>query len=131
MAGWGKLVAGALIGAVGTVYATNEEVRKRLPKAAQDLPDSIRRRFERAVSAGRDGAYSRRAEILRELQDHGGDHDENNIETSVDTENPPEPEAPAEPRTGEPYKAGDTKRLDEFFSGSEDDTGSIPRGEKN
>lgn len=130
MAGWGKLVAGALIGVAGTVYATNEEVRKRLPKAAQDLPESIRRRFDRAVSAGRDGASSRRAEILRELQDHGGDHDESGPGTRVESEQFSEPEPPAEPHAREPYKAGDTAKLDEFFAGNDDDTGSVPRVEK-
>lgn len=122
MAGWGKLVAGALLGVAGTVYATNEEVRKRLPKAAQDLPETVRRRFERAVSAAREGASSRRAEILRELEQHGGaDYGEVDFQAG-----PPE----AESRATEPYKAGDTERLNEFFAGSEDDTGAIPRVEK-
>lgn len=72
MAGWGKLVAGAIIGVAGTVYATNEEVRKKLPKAAQQLPDNIRQRFESAVAAAREGSSNRRAEILRDLDQHGG-----------------------------------------------------------
>lgn len=123
MAGWGKLVAGALLGVAGTVYATNEEVRKRLPKAAQDLPESIRRRFERAVSAARDGASSRRAEILRDLEGHGGgDHEDRGVQA--------DPNGDTGPRATEPYKAGDTERLNEFFAGNEDDTGSLSRPEK-
>lgn len=132
MAGWGKLVAGALIGVAGTVYATNEEVRKMLPKAAQDLPDSVRRRFDRAVSAGRAGASSRRQEILRELGEHGGDHEESNLEPRVEAEQSHVPESPvSKSRAQKPYRAGDTEKLDEFFAGSgEDDTGSIPKVEK-
>ncbi len=74
MASWGRVVAGVVIGVAGTVYATNEDVRKRLPKAARDLPDNVRRRFENAVSAGRDASARRREEILRDLEDHGGGH---------------------------------------------------------
>lgn len=74
MAGWGKLVAGAVIGIAGTVYATNEEVRKQLPKTARDLPDVVRRRFGSAVAAAREASSSRREEILRDLEAHGGDH---------------------------------------------------------
>lgn len=123
MAGWGKLVAGALLGVAGTVYATNEEVRKRLPKAAQDLPESVRRRFERAVSAARDGASSRREEILRDLEGHGGGaHEDRGVQA--------DPNVDTVPRRTEPYKAGDTERLNEFFAGNEDDTGSVPRPEK-
>ncbi len=121
MAGWGKLVAGALLGVAGTVYATNEEVRKKLPKAAQDLPETVRRRFERAVSAAREGASSRRAEILRDLEQHGGEHDYRAAEPPRET---------TTPRASEPYKAGDTERLNEFFAGSGEDTGAIPRVEK-
>lgn len=76
MAGWGRLVAGAVLGIAGTVYATNEEVRKQLPKAARDLPDSVRRRFGSAVTAAREASRSRREEILRDLEAHGGDHSE-------------------------------------------------------
>jgi hypothetical protein len=68
--GWGKLVAGALIGVAGTVYATNEELRKKLPKGARDLPVALRRRFETAVAAGREASSDRRAEILRALEAH-------------------------------------------------------------
>lgn len=70
MPGWGKLVAGALIGVAGTVYATNEELRKKLPSGARDLPSALRRRFETAVAAGREASSDRRAEILRALREH-------------------------------------------------------------
>lgn len=74
MAGWGKVVAGAVLGVVGTVYATNEEFRKQLPQAARDLPVTVRDRFKAAVSAAREASTSRREEILRDLQEHGGSH---------------------------------------------------------
>ncbi|CAN5518382.1 hypothetical protein BH24ACT22_BH24ACT22_18570 [soil metagenome] len=74
MAGWGKLVAGAVIGIAGTVYATNDEIRKQLPKSARDLPDAVRRRFGSAVTAAREASSSRREEILRDLESHGEDH---------------------------------------------------------
>src|ERR687897_45557 len=54
----------------GTVYATNEEVRRRLPKSARDLPDNVRQRFENAVSAAREASTRRREEILRDLAAH-------------------------------------------------------------
>jgi hypothetical protein len=54
VASWGRVVAGVVLGVAGTVYATNEDVRKNLPKAARDLPDNVRRRYKRAVSAGRE-----------------------------------------------------------------------------
>ena len=74
MPGWGKLVAGALIGVAGTVYATNEELRKKLPGAARDLPVTVRRRVESAISAGRAASSERRRQILRDLEKHGGQH---------------------------------------------------------
>src|SRR5919206_936536 len=74
MASWGRLVAGVVIGVAGTIYATNEDVRKRLPKAARDLPDNVRRRYERAVSAAREASAARRQEILHDLEEHGGGH---------------------------------------------------------
>ena len=70
MEGWGKIVAGVVLGVAGTVYATNEEVRKRLPRSARDLPENVRRRFENAVSAAREASTRRREEILRDLQAH-------------------------------------------------------------
>ena len=71
MAGWGKLIAGAVLGAAGTLYATNEEFRKALPERARDLPVAVRRRFEAAAAAAREASALRRAEILRELEAHG------------------------------------------------------------
>ena len=73
MAGWGKLIAGAVIGAAGAIYATNEELRKSLPGAARDLPETVRRRFQAATAAAREASALRRAEILRELEAHGAD----------------------------------------------------------
>jgi uncharacterized membrane protein YccC len=67
-------VAGVVIGVAGTIYATNEEVRKNLPKAARDLPDNVRRRYRSAVSAAREASARRREEILRDLEEHGGNH---------------------------------------------------------
>ena len=73
MAGWGKLIAGAVIGAAGAIYATNEELRKGLPGAARDLPETVRRRFQAATAAAREASALRRAEILKELEAHGAD----------------------------------------------------------
>ena len=73
MPGWGKLVAGAVLGAAGALYATNEELRKQLPKTARDLPVAVRRRFETATAAAREASARRRAEILRDLEAHGGE----------------------------------------------------------
>jgi hypothetical protein len=73
--GWGKLIAGAVLGAAGTLYATNEEFRKALPERARDLPVAVRRRFEAAAAAAREASALRRAEILRELEAHGGGGD--------------------------------------------------------
>jgi uncharacterized membrane protein YccC len=72
--GWGKVLAGVVIGVAGTVYATNEDLRKRLPKTARDLPDNVRRRFDSAVSAAREASSRRREEILRDLQEHDASH---------------------------------------------------------
>jgi cation transport regulator ChaB len=72
VAGWGRVVAGVVLGVAGTVYATNEEVRKNLPKAARDLPENVRRRYQTAVSAAREASNRRREEILRDLEAHGG-----------------------------------------------------------
>jgi len=74
VASWGRVVAGVVIGAAGTIYATNEDVRKHLPKAARDFPDNIRRRYKTAVSAGREASARRRQEILHDLEEHGGGH---------------------------------------------------------
>jgi hypothetical protein len=72
--GWGKIVTGVVIGVAGAVYATNEDLRKQLPKAARDLPDNVRRRFESAVSAAREASSKRREEILRDLERHDAAH---------------------------------------------------------
>ena len=72
MASWGRVVAGVVIGVAGTLYATNEDVRKNLPKAARDLPDNVRRRYESAVAAAREASARRREEILHDLEEHGG-----------------------------------------------------------
>ncbi len=72
MPGWGKLVAGAVLGAAGALYVTNEEIRKQLPQTARDLPLAVRRRFDTATAAAREASARRRAEILRELEAHGG-----------------------------------------------------------
>jgi hypothetical protein len=71
--GWGKLVAGAVLGVAGALYATNEEFRKALPEKVRNLPVTVQRRFEEAAAAAREASALRRAEILRELQTHG-DH---------------------------------------------------------
>lgn len=67
-------MAGVVIGVAGAVYATNEDLRKRLPKTARDLPDNVRRRFDSAVSAAREASSRRREEILRDLQEHDASH---------------------------------------------------------
>ena len=89
MANWGRMVAGVVIGVAGTLYATNEDVRKRLPEVARDLPDNVRRRYKRAVSAGREASERRRQEILHDLEEHGGGH---HTARGV----PPDPEETAE-----------------------------------
>ena len=75
MEGWSKIVAGVVLGVAGTVYATNEEVRKRLPRSARDIPDHVRQRFENAVSAAREASTRRREEILRDLAEHEAQQD--------------------------------------------------------
>jgi uncharacterized membrane protein YccC len=72
VASWGRVVAGVVIGVAGTIYATNEDVRKNLPKAARDLPDNVRRRYRSAVAAAREASVRRREEILHDLEEHGG-----------------------------------------------------------
>jgi uncharacterized membrane protein YccC len=74
VASWHRVVAGVVIGVAGTIYATNEDVRKNLPKAARDLPDNVRRRYQSAVSAAREASARRREEILNDLEEHGGGH---------------------------------------------------------
>jgi uncharacterized membrane protein YccC len=72
VASWGRVVAGVVIGVAGTIYATNEDVRKSLPKTARDLPDNVRRRYRSAVAAAREASARRREEILHDLKEHGG-----------------------------------------------------------
>lgn len=74
MEGWGKVVAGIALGVAGTVYATNKDLRKRLPAGARDLPENLRQRFDSAVSAAREASSRRREEILRELERHEAAH---------------------------------------------------------
>ena len=96
MPGWGKLLVGAVLGAAGTLYATNEEFRKALPERARDLPVRVRRRFETAAAAAREASASRRAEILRELEAHGG---HNALESPQDTTLPEASRTTGEPMT--------------------------------
>jgi hypothetical protein len=104
--GWGKIVAGVVIGVTGTVYATNESLRKQLPQAARDLPDNVRQRFESAVSAAREASSKRREEILRDLERHDAAHAARPVseeEPETDTAEPapveqvPTPDARQEP----------------------------------
>jgi hypothetical protein len=74
MEGWGKVVAGVVLGVAGTVYATNKNLRKHLPAQARDLPENVRRRFDSAVLAAREASSRRREEILRELEQHEAAH---------------------------------------------------------
>ena len=74
MPGWGKLITGAVLGAAGVLYATNEELRKQLPEAARELPVAVRRRFQAAAAAAREASARRRVEILEELEAHGRNH---------------------------------------------------------
>jgi uncharacterized membrane protein YccC len=92
--GWGKVLAGVVIGVAGAVYATNEDLRKRLPKSARDLPDNVRRRFDSAVSAAREASSRRREEILRDLQEHDAAHAGRGTQVGINQEpGTPEPTA--------------------------------------
>lgn len=101
MASWGRVVAGVVIGVAGTIYATNEEVRKNLPKTARDLPDNVRRRYRSAVSAAREASARRREEILRDLEEHGGG---NHAARGA----PPDPDAAAQEEAATHEKPTDT-----------------------
>lgn len=85
MPGWGKLVAGAVLGAAGALYATNEELRNQLPERARELPEAVRRRFQTAAAAAREASARRRAEILHELESHGGNHAGRGLPPARDT----------------------------------------------
>ena len=100
MNGWGKVVAGVVLGVAGTVYATNEEFRKRLPKTARELPDNVRRRFDSAVSAAREASSRRREEILRDLEAHAAAHAAREVVPVVDGE--PEKTGASAPEENEP-----------------------------
>ena len=90
------MVAGAVIGAAGALYATNEEFRRALPERARELPVAAQRRFRASVAAAREASALRRAEILRDLEAHGGDHAEREVleaSSGVPSETPPETSA--------------------------------------
>lgn len=70
MAGWSKLVAGAIIGAAGTLYATNKEFRRRLPGEARNFPETVRRRYETAVEVAKESSAAKKTEILQKLREH-------------------------------------------------------------
>ena len=76
--------------------ATNEDLRKLLPKTARDLPDNVRRRFDSAVSAGREASSRRREEILRDLQEHDAAHAGRGTQVWISQES-----GTAEPTSGE------------------------------
>jgi cation transport regulator ChaB len=97
--GWGKIVAGVVLGVAGTVYATNEEIRKQLPRTARDLPENVRRRFESAVSAAREASSKRREEILRDLAEHDAAHA--SLAARLAPEEEPAEPAPVEQNTRE------------------------------
>lgn len=96
---WGKVAAGVILGVAGTIYATSEEARKNLPKAARDLPVNVRRRYRDAVAAAREASTSRKEEILRDLERHDKAHAGHAAAPVVPA--PKEPEAgPPEARQG-------------------------------
>ena len=105
MDGWGKVLAGVVIGVAGAVYATNEDLRKRLPKTARDLPDNVRRRFDSAVSAAREASSRRREEILRDLQEHDASHAGRG--TQVEIKQEPGATEPTADEVGPSPRAGD------------------------
>lgn len=94
MEGWGKIVAGIVLGVAGTVYATNESLRKQLPESARHLPDNVRQRFESAVSAAREASSRRREEILRDLERHDAAHAARSAATRPEEESEMLPEEP-------------------------------------
>lgn len=96
---WSKVAAGVVLGVAGTIYATSEEARKNLPKAARDLPVNVRRRYRDAVAAAREASTSRKEEILRDLERHEKAHAG---QASGGAQTTPAPEAPvAAPETDE------------------------------
>jgi uncharacterized membrane protein YccC len=103
--GWGKVLAGVVIGVAGAVYATNEDLRKRLPKTARDLPDNVRHRFDSAVSAAREASSRRREEILRDLKEHDASHAGRG--TQVEIKQEPGAAEPTADEVGPSPRAGD------------------------
>lgn len=112
MNNWAKVVAGVVVGVAGTIYATNEEARKNLPKGARDLPKNVRRRYEDARAAAREASSRRRREILDDLERHDRAH-AGRVPAPVEPEPaaepiaeplaepaPDTPAAPAEPAAG-------------------------------
>lgn len=99
MSTWGKVAAGVVLGVAGTIYATSEEARKNLPKAARDLPVNVKRRYRSAVSAAREASTSRREEILRDLERHERAHAGRAVAAGPEAGDPPavEPGAVTEP----------------------------------
>lgn len=95
MDGWGKIAAGVALGVAGTVYATNRKLREKLPDTARDLPDSVKRRFEGAVSAAKEASANRRREILDNLERHSSSH-------PPPREKAPGPMDPGYPKPGSP-----------------------------
>ena len=111
---WTKVIAGVVVGVAGTIYATNEEARKNLPKGARDLPKNVRRRYEDARSAAREASSRRRREILADLERHDRAHAGRvppperepaanpEVEPPADPPAEPAPEATAPPTPVEP-----------------------------
>ena len=96
-------MAGVVIGVAGTIYATNEDVRKNLPKAARDLPDNVRRRYRSAVAAAREASARRREEILHDLEEHGGgNHAARGVKPDHDAGDAPMSALDEDPSTDKP-----------------------------
>ena len=96
---WTKVIAGVVVGVAGTIYATNEEARKNLPKGARDFPKNVRQRYQDARAAAREASSRRRQEILDDLERH-----ERNFAGRV-----PAPEsAPADGTPAEPLAEPET-----------------------
>ena len=96
MNNWSKVAAGVVLGVAGTIYATSEEARKNLPKAARDLPVNVRKRYKSAVLAARQASSSRREEILRDLERHDRAHAGQATRAKLAPTQAPVPEAPPE-----------------------------------
>jgi hypothetical protein len=99
---WSKVAAGVVLGVAGTIYATSEEARKNLPKAARDLPVNVRKRYKNAVLAAREASSSRREEILRDLERHDQAHSGRVAQVQQPTAAEPNAEPAAEAKTEPP-----------------------------